>query len=66
MKAIAHANNWLLTLAFHIIFTRVPVNITLAQAQVSLGVAMPLVSTISLCFFSLCIIIRESHTLSNN
>ena len=28
MKVIAHANNWSLTLAFHIIFTRAPVNFT--------------------------------------
>ena len=42
MKAIAHANNWSLTLAFHIIFTRAPVNFTWAQARVCPGVATPL------------------------
>ena len=31
MKAIAHANNWSLTLAFHIIFTRTLVNLTCAR-----------------------------------
>ena len=32
MKVIAHANNWSLTLAFHIIFTRAPVNFMRVQA----------------------------------
>ena len=44
MKAIAHANNWSVTLAFHIIFTQAPVNFTWAWAQVCPGVAMPLVT----------------------
>ena len=34
MKAIAHANNYSSTLAFHIIFTRAPVNFPWAQAWV--------------------------------
>ena len=44
MKAIAHANNWCLTIAFHIIFTWAPVNFTWAQARVCPGVyvVMPL------------------------
>ena len=41
MKAITHANNWSLTLAFHIFFTWAPVNFAWAQAQ---GVATPLSS----------------------
>ena len=32
MKVITHAYNWSLTLAFHIIFTRAPVNFMWAQA----------------------------------
>ena len=44
MKAIAHANNWSVTLAFHIIFTQAPVNFMWAWAQVCLGVATPLVT----------------------
>ena len=42
MKAIAHANNWSLTSAFHITFIRAPVNFMWAQAQVCLGIATPL------------------------
>ena len=45
MKAIAHANNWSLSLAFHIILTWAPVNFTWAQDQVSPGVATPLQRT---------------------
>ena len=44
MKEIAYANNLSLTLAFHIIFTRAPVNFTPAQAWVCPGVATPLKS----------------------
>ena len=33
--AIAHANNWSLTLAFYIIFTRAPANLTWVQAGCS-------------------------------
>ena len=41
--AIGHANNnWSLSLAFHIIFIRAPVNFTWAQARVCPGVATPL------------------------
>ena len=39
MKAITHANNWSLTLAFYIIFTWAPVNFMLAHTQVCPGVA---------------------------
>ena len=42
MKVIAHANNWSLTLAFHIILTQAPVNFMVAQAWVCPGVAMPM------------------------
>jgi len=42
MKAIAHANNWSLTLAFHNIFIRAPVNFTWVQTRVWPGVATPL------------------------
>jgi len=45
MKVIVHANNWSLTLAFHIIFTRAQVNFTWAQARVCLGVATPLIKS---------------------
>ena len=38
MKAITHANNWSLTLAFHTIFTQAPVNFMWAQAWVCPGV----------------------------
>ena len=44
MKVIAHANNWSLTLTFHIIFTRAPVNFMWAQAWVCSSVATPLTS----------------------
>ena len=40
--AIAHANNWSLILAFHIIFTQAPVDFTWVQAQVCPGIATPL------------------------
>ena len=45
MKTIARSNNWSLTLAFHIIFTRAQENFMLAKAQVGPVVAMPLQST---------------------
>ena len=41
MKVITHANNWSLTLTYHIIFTRAPVNFTWAQTWVCLSVATP-------------------------
>ena len=48
------SNNWSLTLAFHIIFTRAPVNFMWAQARVCLGVAMPLKSTCAQEYMSCC------------
>ena len=51
MKAIMHANNWSLTLAFHTIFTWAPVNFTWAQARVCPGVATPLGLNDTLAFF---------------
>ena len=42
IKTIVHANNWSLTLAFHIIFAWAPVNFTWTQARVRPGEAMPL------------------------
>ena len=45
IKVIAHANNWSLTLAFHIIFIWASVNFMWAQARVCPGVATPLFTT---------------------
>ena len=44
-ETIARANNWSLTLAFHIIFICAQENFTLAKARVCLSVAMPLYNT---------------------
>ena len=42
LRSHNHANTWSLTLAFYIIFTWAPMNLTWAQAQVCPGVATPL------------------------
>ena len=49
MKAITHANNWSLTLAFHIIFTWALVNFTWAQAQLCPDVAITLENSTWMC-----------------